>query len=598
MFSSHRFMRRWDESKTPILRVAWILAPYNHDKSLWRRPGNSTIIHEVFSQIVRVDTASEDVAAKVEAIEAELSTYYEQSAPFHLEHVKAAAYTRDPSAWWGQYCGEMPTAQRYLIYILNVVPNQTWAEHDLTALKFVNNKLRGRALMPTASQLNDDSSGVSQTNGTKAAAVYLRTSLDSMVLLADTLEVDDASYTISELDKKTWAKTFEPHEDKVVDTAVVPFCNFVEEWESTAKKSNATRFRLKTKYERIRLLETFDDPGSDDEGEESTDKMELVIVVAISWKKGRGGGYRLETCVVDGGDVDYTKRTVETIDKEVHVRIKAACDAGYNKGISLVSLISPTVSSHDTRTEAVGSPLEAGQNSQPTESTIVPIEEPPALDASSTFTVGTSAVLRMSGCVGLPQLVLATRVDGGWEVTAPWKIWLHPHNANAFVDVHLDGQVDYNGRSTYDVLPMSTEPHSQSDVIMMKNFLGSHAGPSALGGQQPASQAAAPLIAQPTTPAFHLNDPNLEALRVEIWNNRILGNPQHLTMDDPQSSIHWNNLTHQMMIDEAYNQIRSLAVNGHEMFNSPKQICLGYLFGFEIMQGGSWANVAHHLNLQ
>ena len=131
MFSSHRFIKRWDESKTPTLRVAWILAPYNHHKNLLRRPGNSTIIHEVFSQIVRVDTASEDVAVKVEAIEAELSTYYEQCAPFHLEHVKAAAYTRDPSAWWGQYGGEMPTAQPYIIYIQNAVPNQTWAERDL-----------------------------------------------------------------------------------------------------------------------------------------------------------------------------------------------------------------------------------------------------------------------------------------------------------------------------------------------------------------------------------------------------------------------------------------------------------------------------------
>ena len=100
------------------------------------------------------------------------------------------------------------------------------------------------------------------------------------------------------------------------------------------------------------------------------------------------------------------------------------------------------------------------------------------------------------------------------------------------------------------------------------------------------------------TPWFDLNDPALEAFRVQIWNRRVvLGNPQHLAMQDSESQIYWNRLTHHMVIEEAARLVKSYASSEHPMILVPLQISVDYLLGFKIPVGGSWTDIARHFSL-
>lgn len=100
------------------------------------------------------------------------------------------------------------------------------------------------------------------------------------------------------------------------------------------------------------------------------------------------------------------------------------------------------------------------------------------------------------------------------------------------------------------------------------------------------------------TPWFDLNDPALEAFRVQIWNRRVvLGNPQHLAMQDSESQVYWNRFTRQMVIEEAARLVRSYASREHPMILVPLQISVAYLLGFKIAVGGSWNDIARRFRL-
>ena len=68
-------------------------------------------------------------------------------------------------------------------------------------------------------------------------------------------------------------------------------------------------------------------------------------------------------------------------------------------------------------------------------------------------------------------------------------------------------------------------------------------------------------------------------------------------MQHPESQVYWGRLTHEMMIDEAVRMIKSLATRQHIMIRAPLQMSIAYLLGFEIVEGGSWMNIAHQFKL-